>query len=68
MSLGLAHLLHWSASPAGTDPAWLPLGGCYGVVSSVLSILSAGLVYLGRRQFRAIPPWQNLADDLLERN
>lgn len=68
LSLSLAHQLHWSASPAGTDPAWLPMGACYAIVSAVLFVLSGGLVCLGRMKFRSIPPWQNLADEIFQEN
>jgi hypothetical protein len=65
-SVSAAHLLHWSTLPAGSDPASLPIWACYASVGGVLSAISIGLVCLGRWKFRAIPPWQNLADELFE--
>jgi hypothetical protein len=65
-TMASVHLLHWSLSPSGTDPAWLPLGACYAVVGLVLIALSSGLCLLGRAKFDAIPPWQNLADEFFE--
>src|SRR6185436_10776110 len=38
LCLTVAHLLHWVASPPGTDPAWLPLWACYGVVAAVFAV------------------------------
>lgn len=37
LSLAVAHGLHWSASPEGTDPAWFPLWACHAVMSVALS-------------------------------
>jgi hypothetical protein len=66
LCLSLVHLLHWWVSPAGTDPAWLPLGACYAIVGAVLFVLSSGLVCLGQMKFRSAPPWQNLANELFQ--
>lgn len=54
ISLAMAHLLYWSFSPVGADPASFPLWACYGVVSAVLSMIGAFLIYVGRARFRMI--------------
>lgn len=66
LMMSFAHWLHWFASPAGADPAWLPIGACYGLVSVALGAFSGVLLCVGRAQFRTIPPWQSLADEILE--
>lgn len=48
-----AHLLHWATSPVGTDPAWLPMWGCYGIVTGVLSITATIMVLAGRKLLSA---------------
>ncbi len=48
--LTFAHLLHWIASPATTDPASLPLWGCYGVTSIVLTLLGCVLIQSGKNK------------------
>lgn len=65
-TLAAVHLLHWSLSPSGSDPGWMPLGVCYAVIGFGLLGLSLGLWQLGRTKFQAIPPWQDLADDIFE--
>ncbi|WP_010584049.1 phage holin family protein [Schlesneria paludicola] len=44
-----AHLLHWATSPIGTDPAWLPMWACYGIVTAVLITTSTIMVWMGRK-------------------
>lgn len=48
-----AHLLHWATSPTGTDPAWLPMWGCYGIVAAVLAAASTIMVLTGRKMLSA---------------
>lgn len=59
LCLSLAHLLHWMASPLGTDPAWLPLWACYTVVAAVLAVGGGILALVGRARFRSIDSYQN---------
>jgi len=42
--LMLVNLLHWLTSPAGTDPATLPLWACYGIVAAVFSGIGGCLI------------------------
>ncbi|WLD15160.1 phage holin family protein [Planctellipticum variicoloris] len=66
LCLSLVHGLHWLTCPAGTDPAWLPLGACYAIVGAVLSVLSAALVCFGRLRLRSFPSWNHVADELIQ--
>ena len=66
LCLALTHLLHWAALPAGTDPAWIPMWGCYAVVAAVLFILGGILAVVGRARFSAIDPYHNPATELLQ--
>jgi hypothetical protein len=47
VALMVVHLIHTLSSPAGTDPATLPLWGCYGIVAAVFLVVGAGLGFLG---------------------
>ena len=65
LCLTLAHLLHWMASPPGTDPAWFPLWACYAVVATVLIVIGGILTQVGRVRFSTINPYQNPATEIL---
>jgi VIT1/CCC1 family predicted Fe2+/Mn2+ transporter len=49
-------LLHWLTAPAGTDPAAIPLWGCFGIVSAILLIIGAGLAWMGYKKFESFNP------------
>jgi protein-S-isoprenylcysteine O-methyltransferase Ste14 len=66
LCLTLAHLLHWVASPPGTDSAWIPLWGCYAVVTVVLAVIGGILTLVGRTRFKSISPCQNPAAEILQ--
>ena len=66
LCLTLAHLLHWTSSPPGTDPAWLPLWACYAVVTAVLFVIGGITALVGRAKFRSIVPCQNPATEFLQ--
>ena len=66
LCLTLAHLLHWVASPPGTDPAWLPLWACYAVVAAVLAVSGGMMVLIGRAKFSSIEPFQNPVTEILQ--
>ena len=66
LCLSLSRLLHWSASPPGTDPAWLPLWACHAIVAAVLAISGVTIAYVGRAKFRSIDPPQSFATDILQ--
>jgi hypothetical protein len=64
--LCLVHLLHWSASPTGTDPARLPLWACHAIVAAVLALIGGILVHFGRARFRMAEAYRNPATQLLQ--
>jgi Putative Actinobacterial Holin-X, holin superfamily III len=64
----MVHLLHWLASPHGTDPAWLPLWACHGGVGLVLVVIGASLAYTGRQKLQSVNPLDNPATEALQEN
>lgn len=66
LCMTLAHLLHWMTSPAGTDPAALPLWGCYAVVAVVLAVSGGILALVGRARFRSVDKYQNPVTEILQ--
>ncbi len=54
LCLTLAHLMHWLASPAGSDPSWLPLWACHLVVAAVSAVIGVILLLTGKARFRHI--------------
>lgn len=68
LSLALAHLVHWIASPTGTDPASIPLWACHALVGLPALILGGVLTWLGREKLRTINPLHNVATEALKEN
>ncbi len=66
LCLTLVHLLHWAASPASTDTAWLPLWGCHALVAVMFAVIGGCLSLVGRARFRSIAPSHNSADKILQ--
>ena len=64
--LGLAHLLHWAASPAGTETAWLPLWGCHAVVAAVFAVIGGVLVQVGRARFASVQSFHNPLTEIMQ--
>jgi putative superfamily III holin-X len=62
----LAHLLHWIASPPGTDPGWFPLWACHAVVAGGLAVLGGVLVFVGWARFRSVNPAQNPVTEIVQ--
>ncbi len=54
LCLTLSHLLHWTTSPPGSDPAWLPLWACHAVIATVLGVSGVTVACVGRAKFRSI--------------
>jgi hypothetical protein len=52
--LMLANLLHAITSPAGSDPAAIPMWACHGIVALVMTIGGAILIGLGQQKFDSI--------------
>ena len=55
----LSHLLHWFASPAGTDPAAYPLWMCHAAVAAILGVTGGILAGAGLSKFRSVVPFHN---------
>lgn len=64
----LAHLLHWLTSPAGADPARLPLWACFGLVGGALAVVGAVLLAVGIRKFQSFNPLPDESARALEEN
>ena len=61
LSLASAQLLHWMISPAGTDPAGMPMWVCQALVSTVLIVIGGILACYGHFKFRSVHPLQDQA-------
>lgn len=68
LCLTLAHLLHWSVSPPGTDPARLPLWACHALVTAGLVVIGGILAQAGQARFKSVQPCRNPATKILQRN
>ena len=66
LCLTLAHLMHWMASPPGTDPAVIPLWECYGAVAAVLVVIGGCLTLVGWARFRSASPIQNPITEIMQ--
>jgi hypothetical protein len=64
----LVHLLHWATSPAGTDPATLPLWGCYGIVALVFFLVGGILLAVGVARLKTLNPLPDETAKALEEN
>jgi len=64
----LAHLLHWSTLPAGSETAGLPLWGSYGIVGSLLVIAGGVLFLVGWRKLQSLNPLAGESVQALEEN
>jgi len=51
--LMLVHLLHWVASPAGSDLASVPLWACFGIVGAAFGVLGGFLIASGKKKLDA---------------
>jgi len=51
--LMLVYLLHWLTSPAGADPASLPLWACYGIVGAAFGVLGAVMLAAGKNKYES---------------
>jgi hypothetical protein len=56
LALMFVYLLHWLTAPSGTDPATLPLWGCFGIVSGVFLPTGVALIWLGINKFESFSP------------
>jgi len=56
LSLMLVYLLHWLTDPLRSDPASIPLWGCFGIVGGVFLALGAALLWTGYSKFESFNP------------
>jgi len=68
LCLMLVYLIHWVASPPGTDPASFPLWACHGVVGAVLLVIGGVLMGVARQKMKSVNPLQNPATEALQEN
>jgi hypothetical protein len=54
LSLTAVYLLHWLSSPAGSDPASVPLWGCYAIVGAVFLALGVPMIVAGKKEFDSV--------------
>jgi hypothetical protein len=66
--LTVVYLLHWLTSPAGSDPASIPLWGCYAIVAGVLAAVGATLTYLGIHKLQSFNPLPDETAEALKEN
>ncbi len=66
LCLTFSQLLHWVASPTGTDPAWFPLWACHAVVAAVLAVIGGLFAVVGRTKFKSIVPFHNPITEILQ--
>lgn len=64
----LVHLLHWATAPSGSDPATIPLWGCYGIVAGAFLILGGGLLGAGIYRLKTVNPLPDESARALEEN
>jgi len=68
LAFGAAHLLHWLTSPAGADPATLPLWACFGIVGALILATSAVLVVVGKKKLDSFNPLPDQTVDTVKEN
>lgn len=61
-----SHLLHWIASPRGTDPAAYPLWMCHAAVAVGLGLTGGILALVGQSKIRSVVPFQNPVSGLFQ--
>jgi hypothetical protein len=64
----LVHLLHWATTPAGADPASLPLWVCYLIVGVVLVGVGGVLFMMGLGNLRSMNPLRGQSVQAMEEN
>jgi len=65
---GVAHLLHWLTSPAGADPATLPLWACFGIFGAAILATGAVLIVVGRQKLDKFNPLPDKTVETVKEN
>jgi hypothetical protein len=68
LCFALAHVLHWSTSPSGSDPATIPLWACHAIVGVGFAVMGGIFVWSGEAKWKTINPMHNPAADALKDN
>jgi len=68
LGLMLVFLLHWSSSPAGTDPGQIPLWGCFGIISAVFLVVGSAVAYAGCKMFASFNPMPDQTAQTVKEN
>jgi len=50
----LVNVLHTLTSPAGSDPASIPLWACFGIVGALLAVVGFSVMSLGQKRFDSV--------------
>ena len=66
----LVHLIHWATLPAGdmSDPASIPLWGCYAIVSAAFILTGGILLAIGVYRLKTVNPLPDETVKALEEN
>jgi len=69
LALMFVYLIHTLSLPAGaSDPAAVPLWGCYGIVAAVFLVVGAGVAYLGYKGFQSNNPMPDQTAQSIKEN
>jgi len=69
VALMFVYLIHTLSMPAGySDPAAVPLWGCYGIVAAVLLVVGVGVTYLGYKGFQSNNPMPDQTAQSIKEN
>ncbi len=66
ISFSLAFMIHWLASPPGTDLAKLPLWACLALVGVPLVAIGGILIYMGGKKLDSVKPLEVSAQSIKE--
>ncbi len=62
----VSHLLHWIASPVGSDPAAYPLWMCHATVAAFFGLTGGILVWVGLSKIKSVVPFRNPVSGLFQ--
>lgn len=68
LGIAVALGLHWSLSPAGTDPSRFPLWACFGVAALAFVAIGGAFVAIGTKALQTFNPLPNESVDALEKS
>lgn len=68
LSVMFVYLIHWATSPPNTDPATIPLWGCFGLVAAGFLLLGSALLGTGIHKFHTFNPLPEKSAEALKEN